>query len=108
MHPTTLEFIFSVACGLLVPYGIALFVAIWFAPSLKNQVVLHPRLWGNLPESKMAATTQALLYVFAGASFALSVIGARVASFVLFVPFVVCAVIMFGQRLNHTRGGRQA
>lgn len=108
MPLSTFELVFSAATGLLVVYGALLLAAIWVATSLKNQVLLHPRLWGNLPENKLVATTQALFYVFAGAYFTCALLGARVVSFILFVPFVVCVVIRFRQRFNHPRGNRQA
>ena len=105
MHLTLIDIIFSIVGGLFVAYGGALLAAIWFAPSLKKQVLLHPRLWGDIPEDGIAATTQALFYLFLGAYLTFSFLGFRVVSFVLFVPFVVCAVIRFRQRFNHHNGG---
>lgn len=108
MHPRLIDLVFSIAGSLFVVYGAALLAAIWLVPSLKKQILLRPWLWGTLPEGNVAATTQALFYLFFGAYLTLAHLGFHVASFILFVPFVVCAVIRFRQRFNHRSGRGQA
>jgi hypothetical protein len=101
MHPTLIELMFSIAGSLFVAYGAVLVAALWFAPSMKQYLMLHPWLWGDLPKGKGAATTQALFYLFSGAFFAFANLGFRVISFILFVPILVCVVIRIKQRSRH-------
>src|SRR6185312_214173 len=108
MHSTLLDLIFGVIGASFVVYGAMLLAAIWFVPSLKRQVLLHPWLWGRLPHGNFPASTQALFYLLFGAYFTCGNLGYRVLSYSLFVLFAICAVVMFGQRFNHRSGHGRA